>query len=364
MKNILIVLIICTLQNSCKRSHEKIAILHGTGLDKSIKKVYLTTVPEWDVFLDSAECINGTFTINYSPSKGFEPFFASICYLDSSKEIKQFYIRNEIIMKKTKKNSSNSGFMLDYGESIFKNFDQKDGETDVTLEGGKESKLFKQYEGQSIGFIKGPTDVSGFKRVISKLQQNPDSFFLLANIIQFREQYSQIQLEQIIRTFDPTLKASEAGKFLEEYVANMPNITQKPVNLSLVSDKGIRIGAINKRRKLNMLIFWASWCGPCRAELPDLKNIKRLIKSDDFFMASISIDKDTSAWKNAIIDDKPEWDQFLVEKKDLNKIMARFQFSSIPLVIFTDSDGNELKRFDGYQPGQVPNYLNYIKQHL
>lgn len=364
MKNLLIVLIVCALQNSCKRPYKQNAILHGIGLDKNIKKVYLTSAVEWDVFLDSADCINGSFTINYRPSEGFEPFFASICYLDSANKIKQFYVRNEVIIRKTKKNSASSGFMLDFGESTLKNFDQQNGMTDVTLEGGKESKLFKQYEGQNFGFIKGPGDVPGFKKVVSKLEQNSESFFLLNNVVQFREQYSQTQLKQVIEIFDLKLRESESGKFLQEYIANMPVLDQKPISLSLISDKGIRTPALNKRAKLNMLIFWASWCGPCRAELPDLKKVRKSIKNKDFFMASISIDKDTLAWKNAISHDRPEWGQFLVEKKDLNKIMARFQFSSIPLVIFTDGAGNEIKRFSGYQPGQVPNYLNFIKQNL
>jgi thiol-disulfide isomerase/thioredoxin len=111
-----------------------------------------------------------------------------------------------------------------------------------------------------------------------------------------------------------------------------------------------------------MLVFWASWCGPCRLEIPDLIKLESVYQNKRFYMASISIDQNPSLWHKAIVEDKPTWDQFLVEKQDITKIMARYKFSSIPLVVFTDKNGKELIRFSGYRPNQFTDYIKIIKK--
>lgn len=364
MKNIISIVLLSFLQFSCKTPAPQSAVIEGTGVNPKIKKVYLTTAPEWDIFLDSAECVNGSFKLNYNPKEGFEPFLASICYLDSAGKITQLYVKNEEIIKRTKENSANSAFMLDYGKSKLKNFEEKYGRTIVALEGGRESTLFKAFEGKTVGYIKGPNDLHGFSRVLQQIDKEPASFFFLGDIIQYREQFSKNQLQQLLKTFDSKVQKSRTGRFLSEYIENIPNANDKPIDLSLRTMNGKVKTAINRTAKLNMLVFWASWCGPCRAEIPDLKKVRKAINNQDFFMAGISIDKNETAWKQAVNQEKLAWEQFVVDKNELNKIFSRYQFSSIPLVIFTDNQGKEVKRFSGYQPDNTPDYLKFINEYL
>jgi thiol-disulfide isomerase/thioredoxin len=121
---------------------------------------------------------------------------------------------------------------------------------------------------------------------------------------------------------------------------------------------------IDTSLKLNMLVFWASWCGPCRREIPLLKEIETEYKGKGLNLVSISIDDNKSNWEKALNQEKMEWPQYLVDKDRIDLVMQQFNFSAIPLVVFTDKSGKEIKKFIGYDKEQKKNYDAIIKQFL
>ncbi|MFA5849158.1 MAG: TlpA disulfide reductase family protein [Bacteroidales bacterium] len=101
---------------------------------------------------------------------------------------------------------------------------------------------------------------------------------------------------------------------------------------------GKLIGPKNFRGKVLVIDFWASWCGPCRAEFPNLRAAYEKYKDKGVEFLSVSIDKNPEEWKKAIGLEKLPWPQVLSPKagKDL---MTLYQFSMIPFIIIIDSDG-------------------------
>lgn len=96
--------------------------------------------------------------------------------------------------------------------------------------------------------------------------------------------------------------------------------------------------------KLLIIDFWASWCGPCKEELPALKQIYSKYKNAVFKDAngleivSVSLDRDYTKWINAIEYYNLLWDGHLWDSD--GSISARYQVNSIPHVYLVDGNGN------------------------
>lgn len=105
-----------------------------------------------------------------------------------------------------------------------------------------------------------------------------------------------------------------------------------------------------KNYKGNYLLidFWASWCGPCRQAIPQVKELYNSFHSKGFDVVSISIDKDKNAWIKAVKEEKMPWKQYI--SPDMENTMKQFQFSGIPTMYLISPEGNIIKKYLGYSP--------------
>ncbi|MED9996521.1 MAG: TlpA disulfide reductase family protein [Paludibacteraceae bacterium] len=110
----------------------------------------------------------------------------------------------------------------------------------------------------------------------------------------------------------------------------------------------IEVGGLNDqilhlsdlRGKYVLLDFWASWCGPCRMENPNLVKAYQLYKDKGFTIFSVSLDSDRDKWLKAIQDDKLEWPYHGSSLMRWNCPIARkYKVSSIPHSLLIDPDG-------------------------
>ncbi len=363
----MIMLCLCYLNYSCKKIDKSQILIEGDGFGKKIKKVYLIEAGKWKVLLDSADCIDGRFKLKYRPPVSFEPFKASLKYVDNDFKRNNFAVRSEIEIKKDGKNHSNDSFMLDYGVTNLTYFNKVDGSIQVNIKGGRESDLFQRYDYQNFGYIpkaRSEAREQRLKEVVNLIKGNPYSFYLLSCILEYRQNYSKDELKEILNYFDEEVQKSRVGNRMKEYISNSLNVGENTRPLSLMSDLGIRKENINKTADLNMLIFWASWCGPCRMEIPQLKKLNELVKDQGFYMASISIDKNKKDWNTALIQEQLNWDQFIISENELDKIEAQYAFTAIPIVIFTNRNGKEIARFRGFSLDHLDSYKKLIEANL
>ncbi len=101
--------------------------------------------------------------------------------------------------------------------------------------------------------------------------------------------------------------------------------------------------------KLILLDFWASWCGPCRASLPDLKRFQSAFSSDQVQVVSISEDRDENTWNSFVSQNQMTWEQ----RFDGNGESARrYRVQGFPTYILMDSNGTILQRYEGEDPSQ------------
>ena len=110
--------------------------------------------------------------------------------------------------------------------------------------------------------------------------------------------------------------------------------------LELRTLAGIEIGPETIKNKIVLLDFWATWCGPCMAELPTLKRISDDFgKRDDFLLVSLSSDFDKAELERTIKDKQLEWHHVYGPDSGGDELSTAFGVRAIPCTILVGKDG-------------------------
>ena len=88
--------------------------------------------------------------------------------------------------------------------------------------------------------------------------------------------------------------------------------------------------------------FWATWCGPCKAEIPYLKAIEEKFHGKNIAFVSISLDSeaDYEAWKKMVVDLEATGIQLIADKEFDSDFVSAYRVSAIPRFVLLDHDGN------------------------
>jgi peroxiredoxin len=134
-------------------------------------------------------------------------------------------------------------------------------------------------------------------------------------------------------------------------------------DFELVDQNGKKV-ALNDFKGKNIYIdFWATWCKPCVAEIPDLKKLEEKFKDKNIVFLSISLDsqKDVEKWKNFIEKKELVGIQLIVENAWSSKTVKDYLVDSIPRFIIIDSEGT-LVDIDAAKPssGKINKVLNRL----
>ncbi len=92
--------------------------------------------------------------------------------------------------------------------------------------------------------------------------------------------------------------------------------------------------------KVIYLDFWASWCRPCKNEMPHSLNMQKHFKGKDVVFLYLSSDRDVKAWKNSVAQLKITGENYLVSPKVHNEYNTLFDVRYIPRYVLIDKEGN------------------------
>jgi peroxiredoxin len=100
--------------------------------------------------------------------------------------------------------------------------------------------------------------------------------------------------------------------------------------------KPVKLSDVYKQHKYLLVDFWASWCGPCRQENPNVVSVWEKYRNDGL---GVSLDSKKDAWLKAINDDKLAWTQVSDLKGWKNSAADLYGVNSIPSNILLDQNG-------------------------
>jgi peroxiredoxin len=111
-----------------------------------------------------------------------------------------------------------------------------------------------------------------------------------------------------------------------------PELTMNDIN-----DKPFSLSQL--RGKYVLIDFWASWCGPCRGENPNLVAAYNQFKNKNFTVLGVSLDENKQAWMDAIKEDKLTWQQISDLKKWSSAAVPLYGLDGIPYNVLIDPEG-------------------------
>lgn len=121
------------------------------------------------------------------------------------------------------------------------------------------------------------------------------------------------------------LKKSAIGEPMIDFT--QPDVNGKPVKLSDLKGKYV------------LLDFWASWCGPCRAENPNVLKAYNAYKDKNFTVVGVSLDDSGEKWRKAIEEDGMPWLQLSDLKGFRNEVASQYGIQAIPSTFLLSPEG-------------------------
>jgi len=217
------------------------------------------------------------------------------------------------------------------------------------------NSLRKQY--------KAMLDSSG-EKYVAFIKENPKAYYNLYVLEQVARIKSMDEVKKLFNGLDASVKNTKYGKQISKFFVDQDNqMKAAEAAKSAPQAAGVKIGDAapdfvapgvdgkpvslkQSMGKVTIVDFWASWCGPCRKENPNMVALYNEFHAKGLNMIGVSLDKegDGAKWKEAIAKDKLGWVQVSNLKFWEDPIARQYGVTGIPATFILDANGKVVAR--------------------
>lgn len=178
-------------------------------------------------------------------------------------------------------------------------------------------------------------------RTSKYITEHPKSVFSLSLVSDRATMGKYDDVKASFDLLDPSLQQSSSGKMIAKRLDLLKRsvIGETVLNFTQSNTEGKAISFSEFKGKYVLIDFWASWCGPCRAENPNVLAAYNKYKDKNFTVLGVSLDEDGAKWKKAIADDGMPWTQVSDLKGWKNEVSAYYGIQGIPSTLLVGPDG-------------------------
>ncbi len=174
---------------------------------------------------------------------------------------------------------------------------------------------------------------------IKTLGESPVAAYLAYNVASGVQEPET--LEALVKDLGPNLADNKYTKLLVEKIGLMKITTVGRMSMEFTQNDpdGKPVKLSDFKGKYVLVDFWASWCGPCRAENPNVVKAYEKYKNKNFTILGVSLDRDKDKWIEAIAKDNLTWTHVSDLKYWDNEVAKMYGIRSIPANILLDKTG-------------------------